>query len=56
MAELADELMAEFFVGYPHLAQFTAEHVMQPGYDFGAEFEPGLQLVLDGLEAKLAAG
>ena len=44
MAELRD---------YPGLAWFTAEHVMLPGHDFGDEFERGLDLVLDGLEAKL---
>ncbi|MEM9134956.1 MAG: TetR/AcrR family transcriptional regulator [Actinomycetota bacterium] len=36
---------------YPHLVEFTAEHVMQPGYDFTKEFDFGLSLVLDGLEA-----
>jgi AcrR family transcriptional regulator len=35
---------------YPHLAEFTVEHVMKPGYDYGAEFEFGLDLILDGLE------
>ena len=35
---------------YPHFAEFTVEHVMQPGYDYGAEFEYGLDLILDGLE------
>ena len=39
---------------YPHLVEFTMEHVMQPGYDFTKEFDFGLSLVLDGLEA--AAG
>ncbi|MDC0671212.1 TetR/AcrR family transcriptional regulator C-terminal domain-containing protein [Nannocystis radixulma] len=32
---------------FPYLAAFAAGHVMQPGYDFGAEFEPGLDIVLD---------
>ena len=27
-----------------------AEHVLQPGYDYGDEFEYGLDLILDGLE------
>jgi AcrR family transcriptional regulator len=36
---------------YPHLAAFTLDHVLRPGYDFGDEFEFGLALVLDGLEA-----
>ncbi len=35
---------------FPNLAAFTAEHVMQPGYDFGDSFEVGLDLVLDGIE------
>ncbi len=35
---------------YPHLAELTTEHVLQPGYDYGDEFEYGLDLVLDGLE------
>lgn len=39
---------------FPHLAAFTAEHVLQPGYDFGDSFEVGLDLVLHGIE-RLAA-
>ena len=35
---------------YPHLTEFTVGRVLQPGYDFGDEFEFGLGLVLDGLE------
>ena len=35
---------------YPHLAELTIEHVLQPGYDYGDEFEFGLDLILDGLE------
>lgn len=34
---------------YPHLMEFTTEHVLKPGYDFGNEFEFGLNLILDGL-------
>ena len=36
---------------YPHLREFVAEHVLQPGYDFSIGFEFGLDLLLDGLEA-----
>jgi len=36
---------------YPYLRELVAEHILQPGYDFGAEFEFGLDLILDGLEA-----
>jgi len=35
---------------YPHLAELTTEHVLRPGYDYGSEFEFGLDLILDGLE------
>jgi len=35
---------------YPYLAELTAEHVLQPGYNYGDEFPIGLELVLDGLE------
>jgi AcrR family transcriptional regulator len=48
--------MGQVFLGhlpandYPYLHEFTARHVLQPGYSFGKEFEPGLDLVLDALE------
>lgn len=48
---LAREIVGRFADGeYPHLAEFAAEHVMVPGYDYGDEFAWGLDLVLDGLE------
>lgn len=56
LVELADDLMAQFAADYPNLAWFTAEHVMAPGYHFGAEFEPGLDLILDGLETRAGRG
>ena len=34
---------------YPHLVEFTRQHVMTPGYSYGNEFEFGLELILDGL-------
>ena len=34
---------------YPHLSRLSFDYVMQPGYDFTAEFEFGLDLILDGL-------
>jgi AcrR family transcriptional regulator len=50
-AELAQKIMAQFASGqYPHLTELAVEHVMQPGYDYGHEFEFGLDLILDGLE------
>ena len=35
---------------YPNLVQMLTEHVMTPGYDFGDEFEYGLDVILDGFE------
>ncbi|TFV77358.1 TetR/AcrR family transcriptional regulator [Blastococcus sp. CT_GayMR19] len=53
-AELATAIMAGFPAGqYPHLVELTVDHVLQPGYDYGAEFEFGLDLILDGLERAL---
>lgn len=34
---------------FPYLASFALEHLLRPGYDFGAEFGPGLDLVLDAI-------
>jgi AcrR family transcriptional regulator len=36
---------------YPNLTEFTAAHVLQPGYAFGNSFEFGLDLLLDGIQA-----
>jgi AcrR family transcriptional regulator len=53
-AEMAQAMLAHFPVDeFPHLAAFTREHVLRPGYDFGAEFEFGLDLILDGLKKLL---
>jgi hypothetical protein len=50
--ELAQEILARFPVKeYPHLAELTAEHVLQPGYDDGNEFPFGLDLILEGPRA-----
>ena len=50
-ADLARTIMARFTPDeYPHLAELTVEHVLQPGYDYGGEFGLGLDLILDGLE------
>ncbi|MGH3666923.1 MAG: TetR/AcrR family transcriptional regulator [Acidimicrobiia bacterium] len=49
--ELAEKILSPFpSEEYPHLAELATEHVLQPGYDYGEEFEFGLDLLLDGLE------
>jgi AcrR family transcriptional regulator len=37
---------------YPHLVEVVGGHVAQAGYDYDAEFEFGLDLILDALEAR----
>jgi AcrR family transcriptional regulator len=51
-AEVAQEMSALVsFADYPYLSELTVEVVLQPGYDYGDEFEIGLDLILDGLAA-----
>ena len=38
---------------FPHLTELTVQHILQPGYDYGDEFEYGLDLILDGLDRAL---
>jgi AcrR family transcriptional regulator len=55
-AAVGQAMFARMTAGqYPHLTEFTVEHVLRPGYDYGAEFEHGLDLVLDGLDRALRA-
>ena len=49
LADVAEGMFLEGLADYPHLAEFTLEHVLQPGYGFGASFEVGLDLIIDGL-------
>lgn len=50
------EAMAEWLppAEYPYLSALIHEHVLREGYDEEASFAFGLDLVLDGLEARLA--
>lgn len=34
---------------YPYLYEMATEYILQPGYDFGNEFEVGLSVSLDAL-------
>ncbi len=51
MAEVAGA-MAELMPAnlYPHLTEFTHQHILRPGYEFGKSFDVGINLILDGLE------
>jgi AcrR family transcriptional regulator len=51
VAQVAESMLQPFPVNeYPNLVEFITEHAMEPGYDYGDEFEYGLDLILDGLE------
>jgi hypothetical protein len=53
-AEVAEPMMQQFPAdAYPHLVELTTEYVLQPGYDFGDEFEFGLDVILDALTSRL---
>jgi len=55
-AQVTEEIAGRMPAGeYPHLAEFATVHVLQPGYQYGSEFEIGLDLILDALE-RTAAG
>ena len=41
---------------YPYLTELAIEHVLLPGYDYGNEFEYGLDLILNGLDQILRPG
>lgn len=48
--EVAESILAQSPTArYPYLTELAVGHVLQPGYDFGNEFEYGLELILDGL-------
>ncbi|MGB7962747.1 MAG: TetR/AcrR family transcriptional regulator [Propionicimonas sp.] len=50
-AERAQILLAKVPADqYPHLAEMTIHHVLQPGYDYDNEYEFGLALILDRLD------
>jgi AcrR family transcriptional regulator len=52
-AELADERrMGALADEFPYLAEVVAGHVAKVGYDFGAAFAYGLDLILDALERR----
>jgi AcrR family transcriptional regulator len=51
VADVAQSMLEPFPPDeYPHMLEILTNHVMKPGYDYGEEFEYGLDLILDGLE------
>ncbi|WP_084130694.1 TetR/AcrR family transcriptional regulator [Demequina sp. NBRC 110055] len=55
LADVAEQMAEVFTSGlYPHMTRLAMEHVVQPGYSFGASFDVGLDMILDGLAAAVA--
>jgi AcrR family transcriptional regulator len=53
IADVAEPIMERFSTGeYPHLVEMATEYYLRPGYDFGDEFEWGLELILEGLHRR----
>jgi AcrR family transcriptional regulator len=54
LAALTGAIMETFPASeFPYLFELTVQHVLQPGYDYGKEFDTGLEVVLDGVAALL---
>ncbi len=54
-SDVTDPIMERMATGeYPHLVELATEYVIQPGYDFGNEFDFGLGMILDALARSLA--
>lgn len=54
VGDVVVDFLAQFPAAeYPHLVEFARERVMRPGYDYGDEFDFGLELILDGLARRL---
>ncbi|MDX6294225.1 MAG: hypothetical protein QOH50_3300 [Kribbellaceae bacterium] len=54
LEEVVDSMMLPFSADdYPHLVELTTEYILKPGYSYGNEFDYGLGLILDSLDAAL---
>jgi AcrR family transcriptional regulator len=53
VGDVADPIMELTATGaYPHMVDMVTSYYLRPGYDFGDEFEFGLDLVLDALAVR----
>jgi hypothetical protein len=57
IAEVAENITEGFRQGeYPYLAEMAVDRAMKPSYNYGDEFEFGLDLILDGIERVTSKG
>jgi AcrR family transcriptional regulator len=55
--DVAEPMMQQFPLdAYPHLVEMATEYILQPGYDFGNEFEFGLDVILGALTRSIPDG
>jgi AcrR family transcriptional regulator len=52
VGEMARQMIDEAGDAFPHLAELSAEHVAEVGYNFADEFDFGLSLLLDAMQAR----
>jgi AcrR family transcriptional regulator len=53
LTEVVDTMMLPYSAElYPDLVEFTTQYILKPGYSYGAEFDYGLNLILDSLEVQ----
>ena len=50
---VAAAIGAQMGDAYPHMTELLQQHILTGEYDYGEEFEYGLELILDGLSARL---
>ena len=56
LADVGDAILASMPVDeFPHLAR-VGRDLMESGFDYRAEFEPGLDLILDAVGSRIATG
>ena len=54
VAEIAGNILEGFKPGeYPYLAEMAIDRATKPGYNYGDEFEFGLDLILDGIKRRV---
>ena len=54
---VAEPMMQQFPTdAYPHLVEMATEFILRPGYDFGNEFDFGLDVIVGALTRILAVG
>jgi AcrR family transcriptional regulator len=54
---VAAPIVEQFETGeFPHMADMVTEYYLRPGYHFSDEFDFGLDLILDALDAALSPG